>query len=1066
MPLLMTCLGYAYRSMDHHSPDQTPHSSPYRWATWIALIAGLVITTTTTQLVRKNQSNMAHERFERQAVLLGTAFERRFRHALESLYALRGFYEGSSAVDRQEFRLFTKNHLERHPSILALEWIPKTPHRQRAQLTQELTNFANQSIHIKELDQNGRIKQSRSRSEYFPVQYVEPMATNKIALGFDHGSDERRLSALKQARDTGRPVACQPLTLFRIREDEQSHTGVLVYLAIYQNGLPVQTIQQRRDHLIGYVSSVVEIQTLADLALRDTEYPDLNVEVKDITPQTVSIVDQEESANRQKPMSTHWLQDNRQTELSLPLWVAERQWQLRIVSTKIKTSSWHVWGVFFAGSLYSILLAGFLRQISQQANQVRKLVIQKTAQLCQANDELQEEVAQRQSAEDALRKAQKRLDLAASGSQDGLWDWPDVRRDAQWWSPRFYELLGHNPNALEPGNTSFTNLIHRDHLNRMRRDFQYQTQIADPDDIAPLDSEFLIQLKDGSYRWFRIRGKTTRSHSGQKVRMSGSIQDIHDRKLAEEMLSKQTDDLIVIRDDLETQTIELAAKSQQLEQARHEAEQATKSKSEFLANMSHEIRTPMTAILGYTDMLLEQGDLSKAPTPRVEAIQTIQRNGQHLLAIINDILDLSKIEAGKLVIEQITCSPGAVVADVISLMRHRAQDKQLFLDVEYIGAVPETITSDPTRLRQILLNLIGNAIKFTQHGGVRLIVKMADSPDTSTRHLRFEVVDTGVGMTPEQQAKLFQAFSQADTSTTRQFGGTGLGLIISKRLSEMLGGNIAMSSKAGEGTSFCFTIETGPLDGVKMVENANETRKSQEAQASVRESAAVRLSGTILLAEDGPDNQRLITMILTKAGAQVVIAANGQIALDKALEAWKAGTPFDMILMDMQMPELDGYGATGRLREAGYTGPIVALTAHAMASDRDKCLNAGCDDYATKPINRPHLLGTLARLMTRQTHAPPEVNANPSDAKTTPPSIPAHIQRLSDSVLAIQKSLAANDINSLEHLVRQLESDAVDEGLTRVAEYAKHLRQTAKTTHDLTVLDHIVQQLVQACGVT
>jgi signal transduction histidine kinase len=389
---------------------------------------------------------------------------------------------------------------------------------------------------------------------------------------------------------------------------------------------------------------------------------------------------------------------------------------------------------------------------------------------------------------------------------------------------------------------------------------------------------------------------------------------------------------------------------------------ADRAKSEFLANMSHEIRTPMTAILGFAEVVLE----NVSDPQNVNGLKTIQRNGEYLLKIINDILDLSKIEAGKLVSEQIECSPGQVLADVASLMRVRASAAGLTLEVEYDGPMPEHIQSDPTRLRQILINLIGNAIKFTEVGKVRVLVRLLDV-DSDRPQMQFDVIDTGIGLTAEQIDKLFETFVQADASTTRKFGGTGLGLTISKRLAEMLGGSIQVRSTPGEGSTFSLAILTGPLAGVTMVDKmtGSEASIGQVANPAI---ADAPLECRILLAEDGPDNQRLISFFLKKAGADVTVAENGRIALELALAAHDEGTPSDVILMDMQMPVLDGYSATAELRDAGYRGPVIALTAHAMSGDKDKCIIAGCDDYATKLIDRKKLIAMVAQYACHQEH--------------------------------------------------------------------------------------------------
>jgi signal transduction histidine kinase/ActR/RegA family two-component response regulator len=397
----------------------------------------------------------------------------------------------------------------------------------------------------------------------------------------------------------------------------------------------------------------------------------------------------------------------------------------------------------------------------------------------------------------------------------------------------------------------------------------------------------------------------------------------------------------------------------QIQAAQVAIQEANAAKSAFLANMSHEIRTPMTAILGYADVLRE-----KASNPEsLEAVSIIQRNGEHLLEIINGILDLSKIEAGKLEVERIPCSPAQIVGDVVSLMRTRAKAKNLSLDVEFQGTIPETVQTDPTRLRQILINLVGNAIKFTAAGSIRVVVRMDERPG-HTPLLCCDVVDTGIGLNQDQIDKVFEPFTQADFSTTRRFGGTGLGLTISKRLAHMLGGRLTVRSQAGQGSTFTASVDAGPLTNVQRLSAPSEAILEKAPPNPVY--PTVHLQGRVLLAEDGPDNQRLISLLLKKVGLEVVIAENGQIACDLALAHQHPAhgedpRPFDLILMDIQMPVLDGYHATENLRKAGHQGPIVALTAHAMRSDQQRCMDAGFDDYATKPINRADFFAMLQR---------------------------------------------------------------------------------------------------------
>ncbi len=389
---------------------------------------------------------------------------------------------------------------------------------------------------------------------------------------------------------------------------------------------------------------------------------------------------------------------------------------------------------------------------------------------------------------------------------------------------------------------------------------------------------------------------------------------------------------------------------EQLQQARAVAEAANQSKSEFLANMSHEIRTPMTAILGYTDLIAEKLDDAEA----LDYLRTIRRNGGFLLDIINDILDLSKIEAGKFEISQQLFSPQLLVEDVRSIMEVRASDSHIELDVEYRGAIPEMIECDPKRLRQILINLVGNAIKFTPAGRVCVVVSYVEQ----SSKLRFDVVDSGIGISDKQLQRLFLPFSQGDGNVNREFGGTGLGLAISKRLTEMLGGEISVQSKLGKGSAFTVSIAIGNAKQIALVNPAAQAQKHQ----TDRQGSDIRLDCRILVVDDRRDIRFLSRRFLTAAGATVDEAEDGEIAVATVNQALARGQTYDLILLDMQMPKMDGYATAIALRRLGFSEPIVALTADAMQGDMKRCIECGCNDYLSKPIDKHLLLNLVKRL--------------------------------------------------------------------------------------------------------
>lgn len=533
------------------------------------------------------------------------------------------------------------------------------------------------------------------------------------------------------------------------------------------------------------------------------------------------------------------------------------------------------------------------------------------------------DITERKRQEQSLCETEERLALAASSAQVGMFDW-DVSTDVTVWTPQHEAIFGYPVTTETTAVHSYRDWIERVHPDdrplaeaRVHKCLTEQTRY---------EVEYRIILPDGSVRWIAGQGQAHYDDAGKPTRMLGTVMDITARKAAEEEIAR----------------------------AKQAAEAASRAKSEFLAVMSHEIRTPMTAILGFTDVLLQS--VGTSPEQR-ECLGIIQRNGQALVQVINDILDLSKIESGKVIVQRAPCSLWNVTEEVVALMGVRAQQKGLRLEVEYTYPLPETISTDYVRLRQILLNLIGNAIKFTDWGGVWIAVSLAgDSADAE--RIRFAVHDTGVGISSDAQSKLFQSFSQVDMSTTRRNVGTGLGLAISLRMAQMLGGDIDVESAPGVGSTFTLSIDPGSLTGVPMLHDRPSPKPVAGAVAE-----GPQLRGRVLLAEDSFDTQRLVTTLLQRAGLTVDVAENGMLACERAKAAALQGRPYDLILMDMQMPVVDGLKASAELRSAGWEGPIVALTGHAMSGDRERCLAAGCDDYLTKPIQVSDFVGMLRRYL-------------------------------------------------------------------------------------------------------
>ncbi|MDH5233085.1 MAG: response regulator [Gammaproteobacteria bacterium] len=445
---------------------------------------------------------------------------------------------------------------------------------------------------------------------------------------------------------------------------------------------------------------------------------------------------------------------------------------------------------------------------------------------------------------------------------------------------------------------------------------------------AGMQKHVVSPLKTLANRLHGIR--ENKSQLGQQVEISGNFEVAQ--------LAKEFNSL----------SVELKNTYETLELVAEEATLASRAKSSFLANMSHEIRTPLTSIIGFAQLALnsEQSD-----DERISGLKTIVASGRHLLGIINDILDLSKIEADKLQVEQTSVSPIQLIKDVQALVEMQASEKNLQFDVELHFPLPSTIHSDSLRLKQVLLNLCSNAIKFTEQGWVKVSLQF----DSDRQLLHFSIEDSGIGLTQEQIKNIFIPFNQANVGTTRKFGGTGLGLSLSKHLTEMLGGELSVQSHTGVGSCFNLLIPTEAITPECLL-YSDET-SDQKVQPDDRiDFEQHQFVGRVLLVEDNAVNQLLIEKLLCRFGADVVLAENGQMAIDEVERH-----SFDLILMDLQMPVMGGIEATQKLRQSGYEQTIVALTANTMKEDKQRCLQSGFDDFISKPIDYQKLLSVLAQ---------------------------------------------------------------------------------------------------------
>lgn len=547
--------------------------------------------------------------------------------------------------------------------------------------------------------------------------------------------------------------------------------------------------------------------------------------------------------------------------------------------------------------------------------------------------------------------------------------------------------------------------------------------------------EFTSVLPNGSKHRMLASAELTHNADGRLFYMFGILQDVTEQREVE----KATQEALV---------------------AKLRAEELNEAKSGFLANMSHEIRTPMNSIIGFAESLL---DAEIPPQDWDDTIITIIRNGHHLLQLINDILDLSKAEANKLEVENTRTEILSVLHDVESLIKPQLIAKGLGFEISYDLPVPAVIYSDPLRLKQILINLCSNAIKFSEEGYVNITVRH----NPQTKHLFFDVTDTGIGIKDDQIENVFKAFTQADASITRKYGGTGLGLSLSRNLADLLGGSIEVSSKEGLGSTFTLHVATGDVNTKDMILNDNNFPAIQEWHPFVI--PAGKCAGEVLLADDIPDNQALLSLYIKKSGANITVVGNGKLALIAAMKK-----KYDLIFMDMQMPVLDGISAVRLLREKGYTHPIVALTANAMIEDKQACLAAGCDDFVSKPIDRELFYAVLQRYLKPAEEQQQNIDPIVSTVLDSEPELADLIEKYVKNLTGVSATLQAlTESGSWDELKKQahdIKGTSGNYGFPALSELAREMEaQLLNKNHReikplLQRFDELFQRIRKGCS--
>ena len=848
------------------------------------------------QSIRSDLNLRASERVE--------VVQNQVLRSMEVLRGLGALFSTQRHVSRQEFGDFVEGALARQPELRALAWTPIVRANERAKFEADARKDGIEDFCFLIRDSRDNLVVAPQAPQYFPVYYIEPQDTNRSALGYDLGSSLARRSALDSAARLNAPIATAAI---RLVQDKVHSLGFVVYLPVFSSS----------HALMGYCSAVFSVERLlcfSTAAQRD-DWGELSI--TDVTDNDRVLVSR---AADGKTSDLHGSSD---------LEVAGRHWRISLRPTQAFMST-HAQGhsllILVMSLTFTFLVSGYVGRGLRQRAAIEECVRERTAQLSR-------EVSDRRRAEEGARLAEAQYREIFENSVQGIFQ---TSLDGKYLRANLAlaKLYGYStPQELIDRLADIAvQLYVQPHR---RRDFIEQIQR----DGVVSDFESQIRRRDGSIIWISENARTVRDGAGKILYYEGMVENISARKQAEESLNRYRH---LLEERVNERTAELARSNAALQteivvrqRAEEAAAAANQAKSDFLASMSHEIRTPMNAILGYAQLLHRDPFLSGA---RRDSVETIMRSGQHLIELIDDVLDISKIEAGRAELRVMEIDARALAVEVVSMFRQRCEQKGIALKLECATELP-CARGDARKLRQVLINLVGNAVKFTREGYVRLKVASTDGASEATRDYCFEIHDTGDGISTEDQSQIFQPFQQGPAGL--RCGGTGLGLAISKRLIELMGGQLALISNPGQGSRFHFTVRLSVVSS-----------KDREATNVLADCSKPLRDVRALVVDDEPENRRVLALMLKDLGCQVRIACDGHEALS-TMDA----ESFDVVFMDILMPGPNGLASASQIRRRfGNKVRLIAASASVLAHEQEIFLTAGFDDVLAKPIRFERLL--------------------------------------------------------------------------------------------------------------